>query len=83
MAILLSSTMMYEIKVIVITSMKHSTQVTSRQKDGKKLYEVADLVIDNQADYGDAGQSGGLSLKSGLTDFTPYISAKRKWQSRS
>ncbi|MBE6108347.1 MAG: SIS domain-containing protein [Erysipelotrichaceae bacterium] len=41
-------------KVICITSMKHSTQTTSRQKDGKKLYEVSDLVIDNQAEYGDA-----------------------------
>ena len=41
-------------KVICITSMKHSCQVSSRQKDGKKLYEVSDLVIDNQAEYGDA-----------------------------
>ena len=41
-------------KVICITSMKHSTQVTSRQKDGLKLYEVSDLVLDNQAEYGDA-----------------------------
>ena len=41
-------------KVICITSMKHSTKVSSRQKDGKKLYEVSDLVLDNQAEYGDA-----------------------------
>ncbi len=41
-------------KVICITSMKHSSKATSRQKDGKKLYEVSDLVIDNQAEYGDA-----------------------------
>lgn len=41
-------------KVIAMTSMKHSTQTTSRQKDGYKLYQVADLVLDNQAEYGDA-----------------------------
>ncbi len=41
-------------KVICITSMKHSSKAASRQKDGKKLYEVSDLVIDNQAEYGDA-----------------------------
>ena len=41
-------------KVICITSLKHSTKVTSRQNDGKKLYEVSDLVLDNQAEYGDA-----------------------------
>ncbi|MBP3398462.1 MAG: SIS domain-containing protein [Erysipelotrichaceae bacterium] len=41
-------------KVIALTSMKHTTQVTSRQKDGIKLYEAADLVLDNQAEYGDA-----------------------------
>lgn len=41
-------------KVICITSLKHSTKATSRQKDGKKLYEVSDLVLDNQAEYGDA-----------------------------
>lgn len=58
-------------KVIVITSMKHSTQVTSRQKDGKKLYEVADLVIDNQADYGDAGYTpeGCAFPVAGTSDF--------------
>ncbi|MBQ7891561.1 MAG: SIS domain-containing protein [Erysipelotrichaceae bacterium] len=40
-------------QVIAITSMRPSTQVSSRQKDGKKLYEVADLVLDNQAVFGD------------------------------
>lgn len=41
-------------KVIALTSLRHSTQVESRQIDGKKLYEVADLVLDNQAELGDA-----------------------------
>jgi uncharacterized phosphosugar-binding protein len=40
--------------VIALTSLKHSRQVASRHSSGKKLYEIADLVLDNQAEYGDA-----------------------------
>ena len=42
-------------KVIVITSLKHSMSGTSRHKSGKKMYEFADVIIDNQAPPGDAG----------------------------
>ena len=41
-------------KVIALTSIKHSTDCTSRHSSGKKMYEVADVVIDNHADKGDA-----------------------------
>jgi uncharacterized phosphosugar-binding protein len=41
-------------KVIAITSSDHAAHVTSRHKSGKMLHDVADLVIDNQAPYGDA-----------------------------
>ena len=41
-------------KVIALTSMKHGTEVTSRHQSGKKLYELADVTIDNCADKGDA-----------------------------
>lgn len=41
-------------KVIAMTSMKHSAGCTSRHSSGKKLYEIADVVIDNHADKGDA-----------------------------
>ena len=41
-------------KVIALTSMKHGTEVTSRHHSGKKLYEIADVAIDNCADKGDA-----------------------------
>jgi uncharacterized phosphosugar-binding protein len=41
-------------KVIAITSSDHAAHVTSRHKSGKMLADVADLVIDNQAPYGDA-----------------------------
>lgn len=56
-------------KVIAITSMKHTTKATSRQKDGLKLYEVADLVLDNMAEYGDAGYDIGGVKVAGTSDF--------------
>ncbi|MDF2626745.1 MAG: hypothetical protein K0R39_576 [Symbiobacteriaceae bacterium] len=40
--------------LIVVTSLAHTTQVTSRHPSGKKLYEIADIVIDNCGPYGDA-----------------------------
>lgn len=41
-------------KVIAMTSMQHSAQTTSRHASGKKLYELADAVLDNGAGKGDA-----------------------------
>lgn len=40
--------------VIAITSLTHSQRVSSRNKSGKRLFEVADVVIDNGSAYGDA-----------------------------
>lgn len=40
--------------VIALTNMDHTTKVTSRHPSGKKLYEVADLILDNGGVYGDA-----------------------------
>ena len=42
-------------KVIAMTSMKHSSGCTSRHSSGKKMYEIADVTIDNCADPGDVG----------------------------
>ena len=42
-------------KVIALTSMQHSSNTTSRHSSGKKLYEIADVVLDNGACKGDAG----------------------------
>ena len=42
-------------KVIAMTSMKHTVGCTSRHSSGKKMYEIADVVIDNHAEKGDAG----------------------------
>ena len=40
--------------VVAITSMAHSSAITSRHPSGKRLFELADVVIDNGAPHGDA-----------------------------
>lgn len=54
--------------VIAITSLAHTTGITSRHPSGKRLFELADVVIDNGAPYGDAvldlpagGKAAGIS----------------------
>jgi uncharacterized phosphosugar-binding protein len=48
--------------VIAVTSLAHSCAVTSKHSSGRRLFEVADVVIDNRAPYGDAT----LELTSGM-----------------
>ena len=43
-----------DINVIAITSLNHSKNVSSLHNSGKKLYEIADIVIDNCGVKGDA-----------------------------
>ena len=40
--------------VVAITSMDYTTQVTSKHPSGKRLFEIADIVIDNAGPLGDA-----------------------------
>ena len=42
------------LKVIAITSVAHSTSVKSRHSSGKKLLDLADVVLDNMGEPGDA-----------------------------
>lgn len=42
-------------KIIAMTSMKHTSGCTSRHSSGLKLCDVADVVLDNHAEKGDAG----------------------------
>ena len=42
------------VKIIAVTSLDYSSQVKSAHTSGKRLFEVADLVIDNCAPLGDA-----------------------------
>lgn len=49
---------------VAITSVNHTTNVTSRHPNGKKLYEVCDYVLDNGGVVGDASVSlDGLQQK--------------------
>ncbi|MCI5774058.1 MAG: SIS domain-containing protein [Erysipelotrichaceae bacterium] len=41
-------------KIVVITNLSYSKEVSSRHVSGKKLYELADIVIDNHGEKGDA-----------------------------
>ncbi len=49
---------------VAITSMEHSSKVTSRHSGGKNLYQVCDYVLDNGGVYGDASiELEGLKQK--------------------
>lgn len=50
--------------VVGVTSLDHSRRVSSRHPSGKRLFEVADVVIDNGAPFGDAvlELDGGVRL---------------------
>jgi uncharacterized phosphosugar-binding protein len=49
--------------LVVITSMAHTGRVTSRHPSGKRLFELADVVLDNGAPYGDAVlATGGITV---------------------
>lgn len=53
-------------KVIALTSMKHSAKVASRHKSGLRIFEAADITIDNCADFGDAAyEIDGIDTPSG------------------
>lgn len=41
-------------KLITVTSLDHSGQVSSRHASGHRVFELADVVIDNGAPFGDA-----------------------------
>lgn len=41
-------------KIIAITSLTHSKTIASRHESGIRLFELADVVLDNYAPYGDA-----------------------------
>ncbi len=56
------------VRTVCITNLAYSNAVTSRHPDGKRLFEVCDLVIDNGGEIGDAAVSlDGLAEKIGPT----------------
>lgn len=53
---------------IAITSLEHSQSVASRHSSGKKLYEIADIVIDTHSVRGDAVlEVEGSDYRTGAT----------------
>lgn len=46
-----------ELTVIVLTNKKMSDAVSSRHSSGKRLYDFADILLDNHGDVGDAAVS--------------------------
>lgn len=62
-------------KVIAMTSMQHSANCTSRHSSGKKMYEIADVTIDNWGEPGDAafpieGLNSTIGPTSSITGIT-------------
>jgi uncharacterized phosphosugar-binding protein len=57
--------------VIAVTSLTHTTAVSPKHPSGKRLSEVADVVIDNLAPFGDTtttvGEGIGVGAVSSLT----------------
>ncbi|MGL4676949.1 MAG: SIS domain-containing protein [Brevinema sp.] len=64
--------------VIALTSIKHSQSSDSRHISGKKMYEIADITIDNRADKGDASfYIEGFDIPVGATsDITGLVIAQ-------
>jgi uncharacterized phosphosugar-binding protein len=57
-----------QMKVIALTSLAHSQSVASRHPSGKKLYQIADIVIDTHGTPGDAALDlAGSEFKVGPT----------------
>lgn len=53
---------------VALTSLRHAGATSSRHRSGKRLFEVADIVIDNGGVYGDAGLPvGGGAIRMGPT----------------
>ena len=54
--------------VVALTNLDYSSKLTSRHPNGKKLYQVADIVIDNCGDFEDAAVAiDNMKQKSGAT----------------
>ncbi len=61
-------------KVVAVTSLRHSEAITSRHPSGKRLFEVADITIDNQAPFGDAVREvGGLKVTAVSSATAVYV----------
>lgn len=63
-------------KVVGVTSVPHSSAVTSRHSSGKRLFEVADVVVDTRVPLRDAGiEIDGLDAPVGPTSTVVAVAA--------
>lgn len=65
-------------KVIAVTSLDHTMKVTPKHPSGKRLSEVADVVIDNLAPFGDSTMqlAGGIGVGA-VSSLTAAFIAQR------
>jgi len=65
-------------KVIAVTSLDHTNKVTPKHPSGKRLSEVADVVIDNLAPFGDSTMQleGGIGIGA-VSSITAAFIAQR------
>lgn len=64
--------------VIALTALAHSSRLAPQHPSGRRLYEVADIVLDNHADYGDSFFSvAGLDRK--VCPFSGLAAASLMW----
>ena len=59
--------------VIAVTSLEHTARVTPTHPSGKRLSEIADIVIDNLAPYGDAVLTGTTPVGAVSSITSAYI----------
>lgn len=62
-------------KLVAVTSLEHTMKVQPKHASGKRLCDLADVVIDNQAPYGDATLKleGGIPVGSVSSITCAYI----------
>ena len=63
--------------LIAITSRAHSARVGSRHDSGRKLADVADVVLDNGAPYGDAALDYGGGAVGAVSSITAALLAQQ------
>lgn len=62
------------VKVIAFTNVEYADQLTTQHSSGKKLKDLADIVIDNCSVIGDAAvELEGLEVKVGATSTIPVV----------
>jgi uncharacterized phosphosugar-binding protein len=62
--------------LVAVTSIAHTSRVTSRHPSGLRLFELADVVLDNGAPYGDAVLDAGGTAVCAVSSITAALLAQ-------